>query len=57
MASYYVSEVNSVGVGGGDWKSTHLTNKEALTVLCSVVKHDRKQLEHERSVGGNRRLA
>ena len=38
MASYYVSEVNStVGVGGG-------TNKEALTVLCSVVKHGMKQL-------------
>ena len=37
MASYYVSEVNSVGVGGG-------TNKEALTVLSSVVKHGRKQL-------------
>ena len=55
MASYYVSEVNSVG--GGVEVYTVLTNKEALTVLCSVVKHDRKQLEHERSVGGNRRLA
>ena len=31
----------------------HLTNKEALTVLCSVVKRARKQLEHERSVEGN----
>ena len=26
-----------------------LTNKEALTVLCSVV----KRLEHEKSVGGD----
>ena len=34
------------------WK---LTNKETLTMLCSVVKHARGGLEHERSVRGNTR--
>ena len=34
------------------WK---LTNKEALTVLCSVVKHAGGGLEQERSVRGNTR--
>ena len=32
----------------------YLTNKEALTVLCSVVKHA-EAVEHERSVGENTR--
>ena len=39
-------------VGQSMWK---LTNKEALTVLCSVVKHAGGGLEHERSVRGNTR--
>ena len=34
------------------WK---LTNKETLTMLCSVVKHAGGGLEHERSVRGNTR--
>ena len=32
-----------------------LTNKETLTMLCSVVKHAGGGLEHERSVRGNTR--
>ena len=33
----------------------HLANKEALTVLCYVVKHLGSRIEHERSLGGNTR--
>ena len=55
-SSYY----GPVKVSSTDWTSTmafYLTNlKEALTVLCSVVKYAaRGRREHEKSVEGNRR--
>ena len=55
-SSYY----GPVKVSSTDWiistMAFHLTNKEALTVPCSVVKEAvRGRREHEKSVEGNRR--
>ena len=54
-SSYY----GPVKVSSTDWTSTmafHLTNKEALTVPCSVVKYAvRGRREHRKSVERNRR--
>ena len=51
-SSYY----GPVKVSSNDWTSTmafYLTNKEALTVLCSCCKERSKRLENQRSEGRN----
>ena len=54
--SILVTSLSQLFIAGSKGSRSYLTNKKALTVLCSVFEALRKRLQHERSAGETREV-